>query len=69
MNNEKNNTMNHKSEDHFKDEFKDDFDIDIQACSATDCTGLIPSLPQTEAERESYEAIYPYSPSSMHKPT
>ena len=21
---------------------KDEFDIDIQACSATDCTGLIP---------------------------
>ena len=23
---------------------KDDFDVDIQACSAMDCTGLIPSL-------------------------
>ena len=30
----------------------DDFDVDIQACSATDCTGLIPSLPQDEAELE-----------------
>ena len=24
-------------------------DSDIQACSATDCTGLIPALPQDEA--------------------
>ena len=29
---------------------KDEFDIDIQACSATDCTGLIPALPQDEAQ-------------------
>lgn len=37
-----------------------DWDIDIQACSATDCTGLIPSLPQDEAEMEAYEDLYPY---------
>ena len=35
-------------------------DSDIQACSATDCTGLIPSLPQDEAEMEAYEDLYPY---------
>ncbi len=35
-------------------------DSDIQACSATDCTGLIPVLPQDEAEVEAYEDIYPY---------
>lgn len=35
-------------------------DSDIQACSATDCTGLIPSLPQDEAEVEAYENLYPY---------
>ena len=35
-------------------------DSDIQACSATDCTGLIPSLPQDEAEVEAYEDLYPY---------
>ena len=39
---------------------KDDFDVDIQACSAMDCTGLIPSLPQDEAEQEAYEDLYPY---------
>lgn len=43
-----------------KNEKKDSCDIDIQACSATDCTGLIPSLPQDEAEREAYEDLYPY---------
>ena len=35
-------------------------DSDIQACSATDCAGLIPALPQDEAEVEAYEDIYPY---------
>lgn len=35
-------------------------DSDIQACSATDCTGLIPALPQDEAEMEAYEDLYPY---------
>ena len=35
-------------------------DSDIQACSATDCTGLIPSLPQDEAEVEAYEDLYPH---------
>ena len=43
-----------------KDTEKDPFDIDIQACSTMDCTGLIPSLPQDDAERESYEDLYPY---------
>ena len=43
-----------------KDTEKDPFDIDIHACSTMDCTGLIPSLPQDDAERESYEDLYPY---------
>ena len=43
-----------------KDTEKDPFDIYIQACSTMDCTGLIPSLPQDDAERESYEDLYPY---------
>ena len=30
------------------------------AASCQDCTGLIPSLPQSEAEREAYEDLYPY---------
>ena len=32
----------------------------IQACSTMDCTGLIPALPETEAEQEAYEDLYPY---------
>ena len=35
-------------------------DSDIQACSVTLCTGLIPSLPQDEGEVEAYEDLYPY---------
>lgn len=35
-------------------------DLNIQACSATDCTGLIPVPPQNQAEQESYEQLYPY---------
>ena len=35
-------------------------DIDIQACSTMDCTGLIPSPPQSEAELDSYEDLYPF---------
>lgn len=32
---------------------------DLAACSAMDCTGLIPAGPVTEEERERYEEIYP----------
>ena len=39
---------------------------DIKACSATDCTGLIPSLPQSEAELESYAEIYHYPADIFH---
>ncbi|MFT4105146.1 MAG: hypothetical protein QM657_05220 [Lacrimispora sp.] len=41
---------------------KNDYDIDIQACSTTDCTGLIPAAPESEAELEAYEDLYPYLP-------
>ena len=34
-----------------------DWDIDIQACSATDCTGLIPALPETDAEFDLYHYL------------
>lgn len=36
----------------------------IDACSANDCTGLIPSLPQSKAEMESYEELYHFLPRS-----
>lgn len=34
--------------------------LDIQLSSATDFTGLIPALPETEAELENYAELYPY---------
>lgn len=32
----------------------------IQACSSTDCTGLIPALPENEDQLEAYEELYPF---------
>lgn len=32
------------------------------SASAMDCTGLIPSEPRSDAEQESYEALYHYRP-------
>ena len=40
----------------------DPMDVDIQSCSATDCTGLIPALPQTDAEVEHYNQMYHFMP-------
>ena len=37
------------------------------SCSATDCTGLIPSAPTSEAERDSYEEVYHYQPKAAPK--
>lgn len=31
---------------------------DLDTCSATDCTGLIPAPPLSEAELESYNELY-----------
>lgn len=33
---------------------------ELQTASATDCTGLIPALPSSEAELESYAQLYHY---------
>lgn len=38
----------------------DSFDYVSGTASAQDCTGLIPSLPQSEAEVESYQDLYAY---------
>lgn len=40
----------------------DDFDYLSNAASARECTGLIPSLPTSEAELESYNDVYQYRP-------
>lgn len=34
-------------------------------CSATDCTGLIPALPSSEAELEAYEKMYQFCLNSI----
>lgn len=34
----------------------------FQAASTSDCTGLIQTPPQNEAELESYEELYPFLP-------
>ena len=44
-----------------KAETKDEYDVDIQSCSAMDCTGLIPSLPQSFAEVEHYNDCLLYT--------
>ena len=40
----------------------DDFDFLSNAASAMDCTGLIPSLPQSEDELASYNDVVQYMP-------
>lgn len=39
-----------------------DEDIYGAGASAYDCTGLIPSEPQSEDELDAYDEIYPYLP-------
>lgn len=46
---------------------KNNYDTDIQACSATDLTGLIPANPESDEELESYEELYPFIPQAKNK--
>lgn len=39
-------------------------DLDSPVCSACDCTGLIPAPPQSDAEEEAYEELYPFLPNA-----
>lgn len=39
-----------------------DEDCLASAASAHDCTGLIQTPPHNEAEKDNYEALYPYLP-------
>ena len=47
------------------DECETMFDLDI--CSATDCTGLIPAMPQSDSEITSYEQLYHFLPRATSK--
>lgn len=40
----------------------DDYDYLSNAASAMDCTGLIPALPVSQDELDSYEELYHYLP-------
>lgn len=46
-------------------EIIDSYDYLSNAASSQDCTGLIPSEPTSEAERESYEDVYHYLPPAI----
>ena len=50
------------SEQKVNQEIIDSFDYLSNAASTQDCTGLIPSAPQSKAELESYEEVYHYQP-------
>ena len=43
-------------------------DVDINCCSNTECTGLIPSAPQSKAEIEHYGEVYHYLPEHAADP-
>lgn len=45
----------------------DDYDYLSNAASSSDCTGLIPSLPQSKAELDSYNELYEYLPPAVKK--
>ncbi len=39
---------------------EEDETLNMRACSARECTGLIPSLPQSDSQLESYAEVYHY---------
>lgn len=43
----------------------DEYDYLGRASSVMDCTGLIPAAPLTSAELDSYEALYPFTPTPV----
>lgn len=45
----------------------DSYDYLANSASANDCTGLIPSAPQSEEELQSYKDLYDYSPPEIKK--
>lgn len=45
-----------------KETMMESYDYLGKSASMTDCTGLIPSAPQSDYELESYEDVYPFRP-------
>ena len=63
-----------KDNDIFKDQKSmkekkntDSYDYLAHAASTMDCTGLMPTPATSDAERESYEAIYHFEPPKIKK--
>ena len=57
-----------KNNKKYQEKLIDDYDYLSNAASSTDYTGLIPSLPQNEAELKSYNDICQFLPSSKSRP-
>ena len=51
-----------KKEDKENQKIIDEYDYLSNAASSQDCTGLIPSVPESAAELESYEDLYHFLP-------
>lgn len=58
---EKENTQG-RFTDHCIDMEEDNEMLNLDVCSATECTGLIPAMPETESEITSYEQLYHFLP-------
>lgn len=43
-------------------ELIDSYDYVGKACSNMDCTGLIPAAPESAAELDHYQELYPFMP-------
>ena len=54
--------QNYKGRDEMKknQELIDHYDYLKNAASSTDCTGLIPALPESEDELDAYNDVYQY---------
>lgn len=50
-----------KKKRRYVSDYTDEMDIS-RASSACDCTGLMPSLPQSDEEVRSYKNVYDFSP-------
>lgn len=49
------------------DKIIEGYDYLGKSCSATDCTGLMPTAPTSDAEQESYEELYHFRPQVIPK--
>ncbi len=57
----------HKPKEKTNETIIEGYDYLGNSCSATDCTGLIPSSPQSDAEQEAYEALYHFRPKTIQR--